>query len=922
MTIAIIGQKKYDFQDRACIAIMLHFYDCDNAEFFVEREGCEDGVLYLNDQHNHIVEIQVKGADKPVTMDFIVECLAHMPDRSAKDTLLEKLIENDHLYVVLVMTGRCDDETSIYTHPWGWKLEAHKSGKIQNKNASILLDNLSSAKIYQSATPSKLMQERAKHCNDLAGRLTPANLAKILHKLIVIERTDDQTINSICCNILQQKHHVPQDQHENVLLKLYQAVKDAKDTKNIIDAFPSVRTIIDEAKPAPVLLGKYVLRGDEDNFHKILATENVLLLSGSPRTGKTFLARKLATDYQSKGYNVLLCNDIEEAERFLYHMSHHPRLAFLDDPFGGTQLIANPIQALTKLKQLATTLSSKRKLIVAQSQDQLLFTTNQNKIEDVQLHANSFFQSKYYTSTFLVNLWLSLCDTYTVDPSLKKIVITGLQNNDIDLEPGCLNYLAINHHELNDNYALENITRHARTDAKDLSLALTNNGYEQLLQSLAITSSTMHGIDEKDLAFILCDEVQLPEYEEDCHTFSLGAGTPKGFEPPCYDKEYTLSEVHQSQLDDLEKRNIINIDDNGTIRITHAFYQSAAELTLENPSARLAQKIINITERGLRTITPITSRSTARNLHWVYTYLGKRLKQQEELLKLAESGLKSFFPATRDLCFDFLLNPKVSLNDGMQKDLQEWVNRVSFHSLDNITWVNGEAVIDTSHSTDSFFRQYQHVNEGEVIDYLQTLDGNSETFLTPEQIEKILRFYSAQPDKISHHAVKTLLSNDVAIIRSEVARIWLSITRTDDNDILERIFQENHPSVALAVLNATIISWETLTQERQDKLIAGLIQMSECVSNAIAMMNPLVIFERTQEEYDITPPWPVFEAIMPIVISKLPINATFSDARMFNVFREAVPHVGANTMLAICDSWMGYLENQLDNQMLDRKSVV
>ena len=35
---------------------MLSFYDCDNAEFFVEREGCEDGVLHLNDQHKHIVE--------------------------------------------------------------------------------------------------------------------------------------------------------------------------------------------------------------------------------------------------------------------------------------------------------------------------------------------------------------------------------------------------------------------------------------------------------------------------------------------------------------------------------------------------------------------------------------------------------------------------------------------------------------------------------------------------------------------------------------------------------------------------------------------------------------------------------------------------------------------------------------------------
>lgn len=60
-----------------------------------------------------------------------------------------------------------------------------------------------------------------------------------------------------------------------------------------------------------------------------------MLLSGTPRVGKTFVARWVTAEFMPLGYEVQEFIDVESAERFLLKPGTAPRLALLDNPLEG-----------------------------------------------------------------------------------------------------------------------------------------------------------------------------------------------------------------------------------------------------------------------------------------------------------------------------------------------------------------------------------------------------------------------------------------------------------------------------------------------------------------------------------------------------------------------------------------------------------
>lgn len=84
----------------------------------------------------------------------------------------------------------------------------------------------------------------------------------------------------------------------------------------------------------------------------------------------------------------------------------------------------------------------------------------------------------------------------------------------------------------------------------------------------------------------------------------------------------------------------------------------------------------------------------------------------------------------------------------------------------------------------------------------------------------------------------------------------------------------------------------------------GLAQNTAC---AAAMLNRLVLFDRIEITGE-NPPWVIFEELIPIVMRGLPHNAAFIDARLFNVVRIAVGMLPAESIVDICDGWIGWLE--------------
>ena len=73
------------------------------------------------------------------------------------------------------------------------------------------------------------------------------------------------------------------------------------------------------------------------------------------------------------------------------------------------------------------------------------------------------------------------------------------------------------------------------------------------------------------------------------------------------------------------------------------------------------------------------------------------------------------------------------------------------------------------------------------------------------------------------------------------------------------------------------------------------------------MLDRLVLFGRVEITGKDTP-WPIFEALLPVVMRVLPENAAFVDARLFDVARTARKVLPARSMVEICDGWLDWLE--------------
>ena len=156
MSIATVGQAKYEYQDLVCLEMVLRFLDSGVA-CFVEASGGEDSTLNITLQGvAYAVELQVKGAkSKSAAVDLrvLAEYLAHFPARRATDLLLERLTSDPRRVVVLVCTQRAKDDCAAFTALEDWQGEFHQVGSISLKTTEQLLRVLSTVACDQQRGP-------------------------------------------------------------------------------------------------------------------------------------------------------------------------------------------------------------------------------------------------------------------------------------------------------------------------------------------------------------------------------------------------------------------------------------------------------------------------------------------------------------------------------------------------------------------------------------------------------------------------------------------------------------------------------------------------------------------------------------------------------------------------------------------------
>lgn len=907
MSIAITAPQKFAFQDLVCIELMLRFCAHDDAVLLVEPDGGEDAELSYTAGGRLIrCEIQVKGAAGAIALADVAACLAHAPPRRSAPTLLERVITDPDRLALFVMSGRVDDASAVYRGASGWQGEQHAASRVKATDAAALLAAFAIAEVAGSGSGTLAAKRRA-HNAAFAASANPATVREALGRTLILDQTDEDGLESRCAERLRRDHGIPSDRTAAVLLELRAAIGEAKANKT--DAFPLLRRILARVSPPPIRPDDYLARGYEAALVDSLSRNNVLLLSGTPRVGKSYTARWVAAEFMPLGYDVREFADVEPAERFLLEPGTAPRLALLDDPLGNSQISAQATRSLARLSNLIGRTRPQRKLLVAQGLEPLLATSRTASLAQTITARRRWHDIGDLDPAFLANLWRALASTFSIDAALRDRVADALATSGLVLEPGCLEHLAANTDRLRASMSIADVARLARENAAELGRTLAADGLEDLVVSLAVASAPREPIGLIDLAYVRgSGGAGLPGKRTALGTMLTIGGPP--IPPaiaPAYDELPELAAADRSGLDDLERRRLITIDMQPTVGFAHPFYRAAAETLLDTPTHHAAQAIGHALRRGLFCLSPQTSRATARNLDWIFDRLEGRPTERELLVEQAIEGLRSFFPATRDLCFGFLVNRLVDLPVETQRKLPRWISSVTSVTLDDLEWSEGEAHLPYGDhvGTAYFERAFRTIRRREVAAELALLNA-PEGLVSPERAAAALRFLAASPETMTLTMIGRLLSYDEAALRAEATKLWLSRPRTGDHEILARIFADDHPSCALAALKGAVRGWSASPADRRARNLDGLAALASNVAAAAAMLDFLVLFDREEHTGD-HPPWPIFERLMPVVMAALPHNAAFIDARLFAVARSALGALTPSSLVALCDGWIDWL---------------
>lgn len=905
MSIATVGPAKYDFQDLVCIKLALDFYKSGQASLIVEGKGAEDAEISADIDGTRIVyEIQVKGSEEHFGLPLLAECLSHFPAYESTHFFLERLVSDPHRFAVMVMSGRANDSLQKFIPRGHWRGEEHSAVYFTHLDAELVIDAIQ----HHTGTlkETNLESGRKKYLTDYITGIEKKSLIAAFKRLIIIDGTTDADLSEACRQILRKDFLVPDDLFDAQINGLRSVIKAGRASQENI--MPEFVAKLQENPVESVMPREYSLRGDEDNFLDILKNQHVLLLSGKPRVGKSSVARWIAASYQREGYRVLRTQDADVAERFLLDPVSSHRLVLIDDPLGGAHATNKPHEKWMLLNRVIDSARTGRKVIIAQGQDRLYELNDVIDLSDLLLSGHHWNDLSDTPDSFLLKCWAQY--ESHIPSEVYQTIAGYISQGRLNIEPGCLSYLAMTYSRLETLASPEKIIRFVRKESRDLAKGLVAEGYKRLLLGLAVSTSHLESISDRELAWVLNDESE-GSYGLSGNSlgYSLGSREKDQVLPfPDYNPEPELASSDGDNLDRLEKRHILQIDDLERTNFTHPFYRAAAESLLGETGRREFINIERSLRKGIFCLSPSTARASASNLFWIYEQTNAA-SNKNLIIQLAINGLDSSYPSVRDICFDFLIQQTSTLSSNIQEQLPSWTLKVNTYSYTVLQWENGQPWYPMN-SERIISKGWVHEYDKQHVEtLLNEIASDFDVTLTSKDAYDIVHHLETSRERLDHKLMAKLLSVNESFIRAMAAKLWMRVNRENDCEILERIFNETNPAVADSVFQSAMKGWHLYSEERQHYVLNALERFASQPAQANVMMQLLVIFEREHATGD-APPWQVFSRLFSITLSSLTANVHLSFSRLAHVVEEAQKEITPFEMMDILTSWVKFLEIQ------------
>ena len=851
MSVEIVGAQGFDYQYTVTLYMILKYLEMDHFEVLVENESFEDAKLsyQLEDKTYHI-ELQVKKKASEIAYDEFATWLAHFQKSKSDCFILDRIQQSDTNYLVFVTNNRCTDNVSKFVG---------KENEIKENKICFSAEMLKDLKLRMLKgidNKNELGRKRKEHIEQYFNQ-KKNELNKVLGRVYIIERKDQ--IEREIYIILKEQYQIPKMICRDVMNQMLDVVRQGRDSGEDITAL--IREILKNKRFSRVLPEdkSFYKRDSIDILKSELLQKNLLLLTGVPFSGKTYIAKTIAQELQDNGYYVKLTDNIiedQEAYYFLMSPENDSRLLLIEDPFGHIGKSENYIQIRDKIEGLIRDrLSINRKVIITSRLDILLDVFQKKQIEECKIQGNGWINTSISSKEEAEKIWLRFYGESDESLQVFERLKRSFDHHDetVFLEIGEMRHLLLSVQNINvlTHMSTDEIIKQARISSEEVCRKIKSYGetYKDIFILLGCFCNTVRSVSVKDLAYILCsneESVSIRQKMEEEVTVSIGDRQKNSHihqEFPVYAQMPKLDEDIISILRVLcEKGYIYKERITNEIYFLHPIYTYASKLLLQEEIEDDwdIEKYIKYMRRA---IGSLSSNAAFCSL----CQLGQEFDREQMIIDCIVEGSRSIFPAIRDVSILYLDQNFDNLNEQVQKDFMK--NIRNGRTADKYMQWNGNECwyqMDGKHYFDFFnMDDFWGKDINFTLEEIEERVRKKENF-SKKEIYDILS--SSLADNLSREFLEYTLLSDEAVIRSRaifyLLKNYAAKLDFEKTEYLQRF--ENY-NVVYGMLKGMFSSVNDFSEENVKKLIIYFQKQFERKSVSMYVED---LFDKFGDEYD------------------------------------------------------------------------